>query len=380
MKSVSIISPAVAGSDLVENKGKFKLENKNIYVGLVEEDDFKLSDSTDPDYRVLVKKRAFSCNYRDKSLIFKYSKEIENEEKNGNYSFSYIGSEFVGEVIDIGKNVQSFQVGDRVIPNISYPYDKTSEAYYKPGLPSNHASRRIDDFYPNKLMKIPDEISDEEAAVLPIAGFTSYSMVRKVVKPGAKVLVTAAKSNTSLAAISALQNYDVETYAMTSSSKYSDILKDMGVKEVLVVDHQLNSYMEAPDVKNLISKIGAFDAVIDPFFDIHLARVVELMGFDAKYVTCGFYNQFAPFAKKPYQYKGLSYNELLVTVMAKNISLIGNCIGLREDGLKAINDYKDGKFKIFINKVFTDGKEADFFDLTYNFNDRLGKVVYKYKD
>jgi NADPH:quinone reductase-like Zn-dependent oxidoreductase len=203
MKSVSILTPANVAFDNIIVNGSFQLENTEITVGLVEEADLKLSDSVDPDNRVLVKKRAFSCNYRDKSLIFKYNKEIEDAAKAGNYLFSYIGSEFVGEIIDVGKNVEDFQIGDRVIPNISYPYDNEYR-YYKPGLPSNHASRRIDDFYPSKLLKIPDEISDEAAAVLPIAGFTSYSMIRKVVKPKAKILVTAAKSNTSLAVISAL--------------------------------------------------------------------------------------------------------------------------------------------------------------------------------
>jgi NADPH:quinone reductase-like Zn-dependent oxidoreductase len=378
MKSVSIICPSIRNVDSAPISGTFKLENTEITVGLVEEEDLKLSDSADPDNRVLVKKRAFSCNYRDKSLIFKYNKEIEDAAKAGNYLFSYIGSEFVGEVIDVGKNVEDFQTGDRVIPNISYPYDSKYE-FYKPGLPSNHASRRIDDFYPSKLIKIPDEISDEAAAVLAIAGFTSYSMIRKVVKLKAKILVTAAKSNTSLAAISALQNQDVEVYAMTSSLKYSDTLKNMGVKEILLVDLKLNSFLEDPNIKKIMKEIGPFDAVIDPFFDVYLPRITELMNFDAKYVTCGFYDQYTPFAKEPHIYRGDSFTKLYINVMSKNISIIGNCIGLREDGLKAINDYKEGKFNIIIDKTFSEGEEVDFFDLTYNFKDRLGKVVYKYK-
>lgn len=69
-----------------------------------------------------------------------------------------------------------------------------------------------------------------------------------------------------------------------------------------------------------------------------------------------------------------------MNVMSKNISIIGNCIGLGEDGLKAIQDYKDGKFNIIIDEVFSEGQVVDFFDLTYNFKDRLGKVVYKYKN
>ena len=240
----------------------------------------------------MVKKRAFSCNYRDKSLIFKYNKEIGDETKKGNYMFSYIGSEFVGEIIEIGKNVENFEIGDRVIPNISYPYDSEFKLY-KPGLPSNHASRRIDDFYPSKLIKIPNEIPDEAAAILPIAGFTSYSMIRKVLKPKAKILVTAAKSNTSLAVISALRNYDVEVYAMTSSLKYADVLKEMGVKEILLVNLELNSFLDDKNIFALMKKIGSFDAVIDPFFDVYLPRITELMNFDAKYVTCGFYDQYS---------------------------------------------------------------------------------------
>jgi NADPH:quinone reductase-like Zn-dependent oxidoreductase len=379
MKSVSILTPANVEFDNITVNGSFQLEKTEIKVGLVEEVDMKLSDSADPDNRVLVKKRAFSCNYRDKSLIFKYNKEIEDATKTGNYMFSYIGSEFVGEIIDVGKNVEDFQIGDRVIPNISYPYDNKYE-YYKPGLPSNHASRRIDDFYPSKLLKIPDEISDEAAAVLPIAGFTSYSMIRKVVKPKAKVLVTAAKSNTSLAAISALRNYDVEVYAMTSSLKYADVLKEMGVKEILLVNLEQNSFLDDKNINELMKKISAFDAVIDPFFDVYLPRVTELMNFDAKYVTCGFYDQYTLFAKEPFIYRGNSFTRLFINVMAKNISIIGNCIGLREDGLKAIQDYADGKFNIIIDKVFSEGQETDFFDLTYNFKDRLGKVVYIYKN
>jgi hypothetical protein len=129
-----------------------------------------------------------------------------------------------------------------------------------------------------------------------------------------------------------------------------------------------------------MKEIGPFDAVIDPFFDVYLPRITELMNFDAKYVTWGFYDQYTPFAKEPHIYRGDNFTKLYMNVMSKNISIIGNCIGLREDGLKAINDYKEGKFTIIIDKTFSEGEEVDFFDLTYNFKDRLGKVVYKYKN
>lgn len=199
-------------------------------------------------------------------------------------------------------------------------------------------------------------------------------------KPKSKVLVTAAKSNTSLAVISALQNYDVEVYAMTSSTNYSDILKTMGVKEIILVDLKQNDFLDNLQIRGIMNNIGTFDAVIDPFFDIYLPRITELMSFNSSYVTCGFYEQYTPFMKKPFIHRGNDFKRLIMNVMAKNISIIGNCIGQREDGIKAIQDYKDGKFQILIDKVFSEGCEKDFFDLTYNSKERLGKVVYMYKD
>jgi NADPH:quinone reductase-like Zn-dependent oxidoreductase len=87
-------------------------------------------------------------------------------------------------------------------------------------------------------------ISDEVLAAFPITGFTSYSMIRKVMKPNAKVLVTASRSNTSLGVINALKNLPIEVYAMTSNEKYIDNFKSIGVKDVLIANHGLEDYCD----------------------------------------------------------------------------------------------------------------------------------------
>ncbi|MEZ7497838.1 zinc-binding alcohol dehydrogenase family protein [Flavobacterium sp. Arc3] len=376
MKSVSLIGNNLNVSENIMHTGHFKLENEKINVGLVEEDDFSLSDSNDPDNRVLVKKKGISCNYRDKTLILNYDKQLNILGEKGEVAFSYIGSEFVGEVIDIGKNVKSLKIGDRVVANATYP--SYSDDYIG-GLPSNHASRRIDDFKENKLIKIPDVLSDEIASAFVVGAFTAYSMIRKVVKPNAKILVTAAKSNTSLAVISALRNFPVEVYAMTSSSDNCDILYENGVKKIFVVNHELDNYLDDKDIFEFVKEKGLFDAVIDPLFDIHLGKVIKLMNNDAKYVTCGLYNQFPTFLDTKFNQKN-SFEDVIKLAMIKNISIIGNCIGLKEDFDLALEHFIDGKFSILIDKVFTEGQEKEFFDLTYSFKERLGKVVYLYND
>lgn len=203
-------------------------------------------------------------------------------------------------------------------------------------------------------------------------------MIRKVVKENAKVLVMAAKSNTSLAVINALRNFPVEVYAMTSSSKNNDMLYEQGVKQVFVIDHNLNDYLEDENIIKFIREKGFFDAVIDPLFDVHLGRVIKLMNYDAKYVTCGLYNQFSNSSETNFKEHG-TLNEIIKLAMIKNISIIGNCIGLKEDFDLALHHFERGKFNILIDKIFSIGQEADFFDFTYNFKERLGKVVYLYK-
>ncbi|WP_430908664.1 quinone oxidoreductase family protein [Maribacter sp. 2-571] len=373
MISLGIFPEELNSDDSIKSYGSFSLENEQINVGLIEEEDLELSNSSDPDNRVLVKKKAISCNYRDKSLTFKYNKQVSDKMEMGVPSFSYIGSEFVGEVVDVGKNVSGFKIGDRVISNIAYPsYDPT----YAGGLATNHGSRRIDDFYPNKLIKISNKIPDEVAACLSIAGFTAHSMVRKVVRPNIKVLVTAGRSSTSLAAISALKNHPVEVYVMSSTDQNNNELKELGATDVIMVNHDTDSYL--PDIQKVIKDFTGFDAVIDPLFDIHLPKITELMTYDSKYVTCGFYNQFPLFSKTSFEPRGKSFSEIITEVMTKNISLIGNCIGSYEDGIKAIKDCESGKFQVVVDKVFSKGEESEFFDATYNFKEKFGKVVYRY--
>jgi NADPH:quinone reductase-like Zn-dependent oxidoreductase len=379
LESVIIFPEEMNTYDGLKTKGLFTIEGYDIHTGLVEEPDLLLIDCPEKENSVLVKKIAFSCNYRDKTILLNSDKFIKSEILKGNFHFTYLGSDFVGEVIDTGANVKDFTIGDKVIPNISYP-SYTQD--YKGGIATNYASSRIESFKANKLIKIPKNstIPDEVLAAFPITGFTTYSMIRKVIKPNAKILVTAANSNTSITAIDALRNYPVEVFAMTSNSKHRETLLRRGVVDVLTINHNLENYEEDETFRNKMESIGGFDAVIDPFFDIYLPRIIDYLNMDAKYITCGLYNQYPDFDNGRYEYKGRPFSNILTQALTRNISIMGNCIGLKEDGLQSLEDLIQGKFTIEIDSVFSKGEEAMFFDRTYNAKDRLGKVIYKYKD
>jgi NADPH:quinone reductase-like Zn-dependent oxidoreductase len=137
---------------------------------------------------VLVEVRAFSCNYRDKALMLRMS--VIGAE----HGFYVIGSELAGCVAAVGVDVRDLAPGDRVMVDGSFGGDARPW-----GLPTNHASRYRQVLPASKLMRVPEAMSDEEAAAFSIGGQTSCSMVRRAgVRPGDEVLVTAGTSNTSL--------------------------------------------------------------------------------------------------------------------------------------------------------------------------------------
>src|SRR5262249_29634759 len=116
-----------------------------------------------------------------------------------------------------------------------------------------------------------------------IGAQTSYSMVRKTApRPGDNVLVTAAKSNTSLFAIQALRKYGANVYALSTSHQNADKFHSLGVQELIVFEPQGGS-----ELASLAKKIGGFDIVIDPFYDIYFPVVFDSLAYGARYVSCG---------------------------------------------------------------------------------------------
>jgi NADPH:quinone reductase-like Zn-dependent oxidoreductase len=320
---------------------------------------------------VLIKVKAFSCNYRDINLIFSALKKGPGE------SFYSIGSEFAGEVIDIGSKVTSVQIGDRVIGDCFYHGGGTTPS--PQGVVTNHASKEYQVVPASKVIRIPKLMPDDVAASFTIGAQTTYSMVRKLdLQPGANVLVTAAKSNTSLFAINALKNRGINVYATTTSPLHADKLQKLGIKELFVVDSNLENFLHHEQIRDFVIETGGFDGIVDPFFDVHLPKVLDVMGPGSKYVTCGLHEQYQPIVGETNTYQKLSIKTLLLKAMFKNLHIIGNCIGATSDLQQALDDYSANSLPVVVDSNFDGNRTGAFLDRTYNSRDRFGKVVYQY--
>jgi NADPH:quinone reductase-like Zn-dependent oxidoreductase len=126
------------------------------------------------------------------------------------------GSDFAGEVEEIGKSVTQFKPGDQVYG-------------VAPGAAAEYAAARED-----KIALKPSNVSFEEAAAVPIAAFTALQAVRDKgkVQPGQKVLVNGASGGVGTFAVQIAKSYGAEVTAVTST-RNQDLVKKIGADHAI---------------------------------------------------------------------------------------------------------------------------------------------------
>jgi NADPH:quinone reductase-like Zn-dependent oxidoreductase len=321
--------------------------------------------------RVLIRVKAFSCNYRDKNLIFTAATQDKSTHSTA------IGSEFVGEIVAVGADVVDLKIGDRVMGNNTYPDSGVPNV--TAGVATNFASLEYRIMHQVKLVKVPDVMPDTVAAAFSLGAQTAYSMIRKAaLPPGANVLVTAAKSNTSLFIIQALRHLSVNVYVTSTSKQFEAELLAMGVKQVILVQPEAESWIDPTAAQAIQQETGGFDSILDPFFDLHIGRLLPALKSGGRYITCGLYDQYSEMIGQTFEYQGLNLNAIFTMAIMNNLHLIGNCLGSQADLDQAIADYQSGNFDILVDSVFSGNQIGEFLERTYSHPDRFGKVVYQY--
>jgi hypothetical protein len=110
MKSVAIFGEAISKKEIVHTCNKFVIDDIRLMAGIIEEEDIVLEEGKEFNNSILVKKIAFSCNFRDRPLITFVNQKVIEGQSNGDLFYSHFGSEFVGEIIQIGQDVKEFKI------------------------------------------------------------------------------------------------------------------------------------------------------------------------------------------------------------------------------------------------------------------------------
>lgn len=128
-----------------------------------------------------------------------------------------LGGECAGEIVAIGENVEHLKVGDRVMA-------------IAPGSFSSHVIT-----YADLVTQIPDQLSFEDAATIPITFLTAYYALNRLAKisEGDKVLIHTASGGVGLAAIQLAKNAGAEVFATAGSVPKREFLRSLGIQHVM---------------------------------------------------------------------------------------------------------------------------------------------------
>jgi NADPH:quinone reductase-like Zn-dependent oxidoreductase len=219
----------------------------------------------------------------------------------------------------------------------------------------------------------------EEAAAFSLGAQTAYGMVRRLdIKPGDPVLVTSATSNTSLFLIAALRRRGATVFATTTSDRFHPAIKAMGVERVHAIGSHPDRFPHVNEVLREAFRLDGFTAVLDPFFDLHLELAVEMLKPFGQYITCGMAGQSPHLAAEVGKLE-LDPIAIVQKAILRNLSIIGNCLGLRSDLDQALSDYAAGAKAPPIDSVFSGHQAQQFLHRTFMDRQRFGKVVFQYQ-
>jgi NADPH:quinone reductase-like Zn-dependent oxidoreductase len=143
-----------------------------------------------------------------------------------------IGLDMAGEITQVGDGVAAWKKGDRVLVN---PLNK------KKGLMGEMLDGGMAEYClvsADQLIRMPDKVSYEDAASLPVAYGTAHRMIitHNTIKKGDKVLILGASGGVGTGCILIAKMLGAEVIAATSSQEKMDALKKFGADHVINVN------------------------------------------------------------------------------------------------------------------------------------------------
>jgi len=291
------------------------------------------------------------------------------------------GTDAAGEVIAVGENVKSIKVGDRVVSHGNMSCRVCSAC--TDGKEYNCQKRKIWGFETGPLwggyceiahlpeiniIKIPDNISYEEAAAASMTLLTSWHMLvgRAKIKPGQIVLVMGGSSGVGIFGIQIAKLYGCTVIATASPEKLEK-LKELGAD--YTVDHRKEDWhKEVFKISKEIAKtkgdVPGLDVIFEHIGGSHFNKELTLLKYGATMVTTG-------------ATTGYDVPADLRHIFFKGINILGSTQGTRaelEDGFYWMGQ---GKIKVIIDSIFTFENAVDAHNKMLNGKGLVGKIILK---
>ena len=183
------------------------------------------------------------------------------------------GSEFAGEVVELGEGVTGASVGDRV---------------YGTGISGAFAEEVV--IAAEALRRIPDGVDLRSAAAFGVAHRTAYHVLRSVARlaPGEELIVLGAGGGVGLAAVQLGTVLGASVTAVASSTEKLEVAASYGAQRL--IDHRSGDLRE--QLRDLLP--GGADVVVDPVGGDLAEPALRALHWDGRFVTVGYASGVIP--------------------------------------------------------------------------------------
>ena len=135
-----------------------------------------------------------------------------------------LGEEAAGVVVEVGKGVTQVAPGDRVA--------------YLATTPGSYAEAR--NVPADRLVRLPDEVSDQQAAAMLLKGLTAQFLLRRTYKVRKRdpVVIHAAAGGVGLIAVQWARHLGAEVIAVVGSDAKAELVREHGAHHVIVTSRE----------------------------------------------------------------------------------------------------------------------------------------------
>ncbi len=198
-----------------------------------------------------------------------------------------VGSDFAGEIVALGSAVTGWKVGDRVLVD---PVFRDGKHFGMLGEVADGGRAELVKVPAVQLIRVPDAVSLELAASLPLAYGTAYRMMidRGRVRAGEKVLVLGASGGVGVACVQLAKMLGAEVVAGAGSAAKIDRLRALGADHC--VDYSTRPFLDA--VREIYGKPritggGGVDVAVNFTGGDTWIDTQKCVGLGGRILTCG---------------------------------------------------------------------------------------------
>lgn len=251
---------------------------------------------------------------------------------------SITGADCAGEIAELGAGVEGWQVGQRVMIDPVYRDFQTMK-FTMMGENTRGALAEQCAVHHSQLIALPDDVSDEYAACLPVAYGTSQRMIitRGQVKAGDKVLILGASGGVGTSSLSIAKMQGAYVIAAAGSEDKCRRLAELGADET--IDYSTTSFRDyCREKTGGMMRGGGYDVVVNFTGGDTWADSLRCIRLGGKLLTCGATAGFNPPTDIRYIWTG-------------ELNVLGSNGWQREDLVALIDLVQSGRLQPVIDRV-----------------------------